>query len=85
MGSVAISPLKSKTKINFAEIEIMIFYQYFNHHEVDFYGNNEPTIRSILKIRLNNRHTLGLRTRVLTSRTRDSAGNSLAENAMQRI
>ena len=33
---------------------------------------------------LNSRHALGLRTRIYTTRVRDSAGNSLAENAVQR-
>ena len=30
-------------------------------------------------------HLLGLRTRIYTTRVRGSAGNSLAENAVQRI
>ena len=81
-GSVAATPLKSKAQINFAAKEVMTFCQHLGHHEVAFYGDNEPTIRSVLKILWN---TLGLRTRILTSRIRDSAGNSLTENAEERV
>ena len=49
------------------------------------YGDNEPTIRSLLRILLNSRHAMGLRTRLYTTKVKDSAGNSLAENAIQRV
>ena len=83
-GSVAVTPLKSKARTNFAAKEVMTFGQHLGRHEVEFYGDNEPTTRSILRILLNSRCALGLRTRILTARIRDSAGNSLAENAVQR-
>ena len=65
--------------------EIMTFCQNLGHDEVGFYGDNEPTVRALLRVLLNSRHALGLRTRIYTTRVRDSAGNSLAENAVQRI
>ena len=83
-GRVAATPLKSKAQTNFAAKEVMTFCQHLGHHKVAFYGDNEPTIRSILRMLLSSRHVLGLRTTILTPRIRDSAGNSLAENAVQR-
>ena len=83
-GSVEATPLKSKAQVNFAAKEVMTCCQHLGHHEVAFYGDNEPTIRSILRV-LFSRHALGLRTRILTSRIRDGAGNSLAENAARRV
>ena len=65
--------------------EIMTFIQNLGHTEVGLYGDNKTTIRSLLRIVLNSRHSMGLRTRLYTTRVRDSAGNSLAENAIQRV
>ena len=84
-GYLGAVPLKFKNQINLMAKEIMTFCQNLGHDEVGFYGDNEPTVRSLLRVLLNSRHALGLRTRIFTTKVRDSAGNSLAENAVQRI
>eukprot|EP00435_Cladocopium_sp_Y103_P030397 s650_g7.t1 len=65
--------------------EVLSFVQSLGYAEVGFYGDNEPTIRQILKTIITARHALGLKTRIFTTKVKDSAGNSLAENAIQRI
>ena len=84
-GYLGAVPLKSKGQLNIMAREVMTFIQNLGHTEVGLYGDNEPTIRSLLRIVLNSRHAMGLRTRLYTTRVRDSAGNSLAENAIQRV
>ena len=53
--------------------------------EVGFYEDNEPTIRQILKTIITSRHVLGLKTKIYTTKLKDSAGNALVENSIQRI
>ena len=84
-GYICAVPLKSKGQLNLISREIMNFTQTIGHHEVGFYGDNEPTIRAVLRILLSSRHSMGLRTRIFTSQVKDSASNSLAENAIQRV
>ena len=60
----------------------MTFCQNLGHDEVGFFGDNEPTVRALLRVLLNSCHALGLRTRIYTTRV---SGNSLAENAVQRV
>ena len=76
--------LQSKGQLSLMRRETMTFIQ-LGHTEVGLYADNEPTMRALLRILLNSRHALGLRTRIYTTRVKDSAGNSLAENAIQRI
>ena len=84
-GSLGAVPLQSKGQLNLMAREIMNFVQSLGHVEIGLYGDNEPTIRSLLRILLNSRHAMGLRTRLYTTKVKDSAGNSLAENAIQRV
>ena len=84
-GTLGAVPLQSKGQLNLMAREVMTFVQNLGHLEIGLYGDNEPTIRSLLRIILNSRHAMGLRTRLYTTKVRDSAGNSLAENAIQRI
>ena len=84
-GSLAAVPLQSKGQLSLMCRETMTFIQNLGHTEVGLYADNEPTMRALLRILLNSRHALGLRTRIYTTRVKDSAGNSLAENAIQRI
>ena len=84
-GALGAIPLQSKGQLSLMCREIMTFIQNLGHTEVGLYADNEPTMRALLRILLNSRHALGLRTRIYTTRVKDSAGNSLAENAIQRI
>ena len=84
-GTLGAVPLQSKGQLNLMAREVMTFVQNLGHVEIGLYGDNEPTIRTLLRIILNSRHAMGLRTRLYTTKVRDSAGNSLAENAIQRI
>ena len=84
-GALGSVPLKSKGQFSLMAREIMTFIQGLGHVEVGLYGDNEPTMRSLLRIVLNSRHAMGLRTRLYTTKVRDSAGNSLAESAIQRV
>ena len=69
------SNVKSSAQSNFAAKEVTACCQHLGRREAAFYGDHEPTVRAILRILLNSRHALGLRTRVLPSRIR---GNWLA-------
>ena len=46
-------------------------------------ANNEPSTREVLRLLIQIRHALGLRTRILTTKTQDHA--YLAENAIDRV
>ena len=84
-GALGSDPLKSKGQLSLMAQEIMTFIQGLGHVEVGLYADNEPTMGSMLRIVLNSRHSMGLRTRLYTTKVRGSAGNSLAENAIQRV
>ena len=45
-------------EVNFAAKEVMTFCQPLGHREVAFYVDNEPTVRSILRILLNSRRAV---------------------------
>ena len=81
-GTLGAVPLQSKGQLNLMAREVMTFVQNLGHVEIGLYGDNEPTIRSLLRIILNSRHAMGLRTRLYTTKVRDSAGNSLAESGV---
>ena len=78
-------PQTSKAQINLITNEILAFSQALGHPEVGYFGDNEPTVRQILRMLLNARHALGLKTQIFTTKIRDPAGNGLAENAIGRI
>ena len=85
IGYFGVVPVKSKNQTNLLAHEILAFSQVLGHHEVGYFGDNEPTVRQILRTLLNARHALGLRIRVFTTKTKDPAGNGLAETAIGRI
>lgn len=43
-------PLKSKNQMSLITHELMAFTQVLGHEEVQYYGDNEPTLRQILKL-----------------------------------
>ena len=67
-----------------ATSEIMGCTQFLRHHAVCFQIGNEPTVRSILRYFFNERHALGLPTRIRASKIYGHS-NALAENAVNRI
>ena len=71
-GSLAAVPLQSKGQLSLMCRETMTFIQNLGHTEVGLYADNEPTMRALLRILLNSRHALGLRTRIYTTRVKDS-------------
>ena len=84
-GYLGVIPIQAKNQMNYMTNEVMSFVQGLGYAEVGFYGDNEPTIRQILKTIITARHALGLKTKIYTTKLKDSAGNALAENSIQRI
>ena len=84
-GYLGVVPIQSKGQLNYMTHEVLSFVQGLGYAEVGFYGDNEPTIRQILKTIITSRHALGLKTRIYTTKVKDSAGNALVENSIQRI
>lgn len=84
-GYLGVIPIQSKGQINYMTHEVLSFVQSLGYAEVGFYGDNEPTIRQILRTIITSRHALGLKTRIYTTKVKDSAGNALVENNIQRI
>ena len=65
--------------------ELMAFTQVLGHEHVVYYADNEPTTRQMLGLLVASRTAAGLKTTSRTTRIYDSAGNSLVENAIQRV
>lgn len=84
-GYLGAIPLQAKNQLNYMTHEVLSSVQGLAYVEVGFYGDNEPTIRQILKTIITSRHALGLRTKIYTTKLKDSAGNALVENSIQRI
>ena len=84
-GYLGCIPIQSKGQLHYMTHEVLSFVQGLGYSEVGFYGDNEPSIRQILKTIITSRHALGLKTRIYTTKVKDSAGNALAENSIQRI
>lgn len=78
-------PLKSKNQMSLITHELMAFTKVLGHGEVQYYADNEPTLRQILRLLVAARSAIGLRTTMRTTKMYDSAGNSLVENSIQRI
>ena len=78
-------PLKSKGQLALITHELLAFTQILGHEEVQYYSGNEPTLRQALKLLVQSRSAFGLKTTMRTTRIYDAAGNSLVENAIQRI
>ena len=83
-GYLGCCPLRGKGQIKLATHEIMSFTQNLGYSAVCFSTDNEPTTRQILRCLINARHSMGLPTRISTSKIADHS-NALAENAVNRI
>ena len=84
-GYLGVVPVQSKGQINYMTHEVLTYVQNLGNPEVGFYGDNEPTIRQILRTVITSRHALGLKTKIFSTKIRDSAGNAPVENSIQRI
>ena len=84
-GYLLALPVKSKNQMSLITHELLAFTQVLGHEEVQYYSDNEPTLRQILKLLANARSSMGLKTTMRTTKIYDSAGNGLVENAIQRI
>ena len=60
-GYLGVIPIQSKGQINYMTHEVLSFVQSLGYAEVGFYGDNEPTIRQILRTIITSRHALGLK------------------------
>ena len=77
--------MKSKNQMSLITHELLAFTQVLGHEEVQYYSDNKPTLRQILKLLVTARSSMGLKTTMRTTKIYDSAGNGLVENAIQRI
>ena len=84
-GYLGVVPIQSKGQLNYMTHEVLSFVQGLGYAEGGFYGDNEPTINQILKTIITSRHALGLKTKIYTTKVKDSAGNALVDNSIQRI
>ena len=84
-GYLLALPVKSKNQMSLITHELLAFTQVLGHEEVQYYSDNEPTLRQILKLLVTARSSMGLKTTMRTTKIYDSAGNGLVENAIQRI
>lgn len=82
---MALLPLKTKNQMSLITHELMAFTQVLGHEHVVYYADNEPTTRQMLGLLVASRTAAGLKTTSRTTRIYDSAGNSLVENAIQRV
>ena len=78
-------PLRSKNQTSLIAHELLAFTQLLGHEKVTYYADNEPATRQVLKLLVQARTAIGLETHMRTTKLYDSSGNSLAENAFQRI
>eukprot|EP00435_Cladocopium_sp_Y103_P037705 s280_g10.t1 len=83
-GHVGCVPLRNKNQVKLAVCELMAFTQNIGHHAVTYLCDNEPSIRVILRALISARHSLGLPTRIQTSKVGDHS-NALAENTVARV
>ena len=84
-GSLLGLPLKSKNQMNLITHELLAFTQILGHEAVQYYCDNEPTARQIVRLLVSSRTAMGLKTTMRATKLHDSAGNSLAENAVHRV
>ena len=84
-GYVLGLPLKAKSQLNLIAHESLSFTQVLGHEEVTYYSDNEPTLRQVSRLLVQARGAMGLKTKMRTTKIYDHAGNSLVENAIQRV
>ena len=84
-GYLMALPLKTKNQMSLITHELMAFTQVLGHEEVQYYSDNEPTSRQLLRLLVAGRSAAGLKTTMRSTKIYDSAGNSLVENAIQRV
>eukprot|EP00435_Cladocopium_sp_Y103_P054542 s1031_g17.t1 len=80
-GYLGCIPIWSKGQLHYMTHEVLSFVQGLGYSEVGIYGDNEPTSRQILKTIITSRHALGVKTRIYTTKVKDSAG----KKSIQRI
>ena len=83
-GYVHCTPVKSKSQFELMTRELISFAQLLGHSQLEFMCDNEPTMRTLLRMAVNTRLAMGLPTRANTPPAY-SHGNSLVENAIGRI
>ena len=71
--------------MNLITHELLAFTQVLGHEAAQYYCDNEPTARQIVRLLVSSRTAMGLKTTMRTTKLYDSAGNSLAENAVHRV
>ena len=71
-GPLGAVPLKGNDQIHLMAREVVTFIQGLGHTEAGIYNDNEPTLRSLLQIILESRHAMGLRTKMYTTKVKDS-------------
>ena len=84
-GYLRAIPVQAKNQLNYMTHEVLSFVQTLGYPEIGFYGDNEPSVKQILRTVITSRHALGLKTKVFAARLKDSASNALVENSIQRI
>ena len=83
-GYVHCTPVKNKNQFELMTRELISFAQLLGHSQLEFMCDNEPTMRTLLRMAVNTRLAMGLPTRANTPPAY-SHGNSLVENAIGRI
>ena len=83
-GFLGCVPVRSKGQYSLMVQELVSFPQLLGYTEVVYRADNEPTARQLLKLVVDTRLRMGLRTRSSTPPPY-SHGNALAENCIARI
>ena len=77
-------PLQGKNQLDLMNRELIQFAQRLGHSEIVLRCDNEPAILQLQRLAAKTRQSMGLKTRMTTSVAYDH-GNSLAENAIDRV
>lgn len=83
-GYLGCVPLNSKAQVDLATKEIIAFCQTLGYSQVMLRCDNKPSILQIQRLVVQTRQAMGLETKACTPSAYQH-GNSLAENAIQRI
>ena len=83
-GYLGCVPLSSKAQVDLATKEIIAFWQTLGYNQVMLRCDNEPSILQIQRLVVQACQAMGLETLACTPAAYQH-GNSLAENAVQRI
>eukprot|EP00435_Cladocopium_sp_Y103_P044674 s1582_g12.t1 len=83
-GYTACVPLQHKNQLDLMNRELVQFVQRLGHSECNLRCDNEPAILQLQRLATRTRQSMGLKTKMSSSVAYDH-GNSLAENAVQRV